>query len=71
METDTYDSYTVNNASAIKNADGSITVNFGGNTKQPNFIPITEGWNSIVRLYKARKEALDGSWVFPNPIKVN
>lgn len=71
FEKNTYDSYTVNNASAIKNADGSITVNFGGDPKQPNFIPITEGWNYIVRLYKARKEVLDGSWVFPNPIKVN
>jgi len=71
FEKNTYDSYAINSASAIKNGDGSITVNFGGDPKQPNFIPITEGWNYIVRLYKARSELLDGSWAFPNPVKVN
>lgn len=71
FEKNTYNSYTVNNASAIKNGDGSITVHFGGDPKQPNFIPISEGWNYIVRLYKARKEVLDGSWKFPNLKKVN
>ncbi len=49
----------------LKSGDGSITVHFGGDPKQANFIPITEGWNYIVRLYRARKEVLDGSWVFP------
>ena len=71
FEKNTYNSYTINNTSAAKNADGSITVHFGGDPKQSNFIPVTEGWNYIVRLYKARKEVLDGSWVFPNAVKVN
>lgn len=71
FEKNTSNSYTVNNTSAVKNADGSITVHFGGDPKQTNFIPITEGWNYMVRLYRARNEVLDGSWVFPNPLKVN
>jgi hypothetical protein len=71
FEKNTHNSYTVNNTSAVKNRDGSITVHFGGDPKQANFIPITEGWNYIVRLYRARKEVLDGSWVFPNPVIVN
>jgi len=71
FEKNTYNSYTVNNTSAVKNGDGSITVHFGGDPNQTNFIPITEGWNYIVRLYRARKEVLDGSWVFPNPVIVN
>jgi hypothetical protein len=28
-------------------------------------LPITPGWNYIVRLYRPRKEVLDGSWTFP------
>jgi len=70
FEKNIYNSYTVNSVSAVKNTDGSITVHFGGDPKQTNFIPITEGWNYIVRLYRARKEILNGSWVFPGPVKV-
>ncbi|MGL4956093.1 MAG: DUF1214 domain-containing protein [Bacteroidales bacterium] len=71
FEKNPYDSYTVNSVSALKNRDGSITIHFGGDDKQVNFIPITEGWNYIVRLYRARNEVINGTWVFPNPIKVN
>jgi hypothetical protein len=71
FEKNTYNSYTVNSASAVKNADGSITVHFGGDPKLTNFIPITDGWNYIVRLYRARPEVINGSWVFPGPVKVN
>ena len=44
----------------LKNSDGSITVHFGGDPKQANFVPITEGWNYIVRLYRARNEIING-----------
>lgn len=71
FEKNTYNSYTLNNTSAVKNDDGSITVHFGGDPKQHNFIPITEGWNYMVRLYRARNEVLNGTWVFPNPLKIN
>lgn len=60
-----YNSYSVNNRTAKRNADGSVTIHFGGNPSQPNFIPITKGWNYIVRLYRPRKEIIDGSWKFP------
>jgi hypothetical protein len=30
-------------------------------------IPFTPGWNYTVRLYRPRKEILDGSWKFPEP----
>jgi hypothetical protein len=26
-----------------------------------------DGWNYIVRLYRPRKEILDGEWKFPTP----
>jgi hypothetical protein len=57
--------YTLNNVTAKKGADGSITVTFGGDGSAENSLPITPGWNYIVRLYRPRKEVLDGSWKFP------
>jgi len=65
------EAYTLNNLTAKKSADGSITVQFGGDPKTPNCLPITPGWNYIVRLYRPRKEVLDGTWKFPEaePVK--
>jgi hypothetical protein len=40
------DAYTLNNITAKKNADGSVTVQFGGcDGKTPNCLPIMPGWN--------------------------
>jgi hypothetical protein len=30
-----------------------------------NCLPIMDGWNYTVRLYRPRAEILDGSWTFP------
>jgi hypothetical protein len=58
--------YTVNNITAHKGDDGSITVEFGGSeSKIVNALPITPGWNYLVRLYRPRREILDGTWTFP------
>jgi len=65
-----YNAYSVNNVTGKKNKDGSMTVHFGGDPKQPNFLPIMGGWNYLVRLYQPRKEILDGSWKFPKPMPV-
>ena len=62
-----YNAYTFNNVTAKKNKDGSITSHFVGDPKQSNFLPILPGWNYIVRLYKPKKEILEGSWTFPKP----
>jgi len=59
------DAYSINNISGVKNDDGSVTVNLGGSADQPNTLPLTEGWNYLVRLYRPRPEVLDGSWSFP------
>jgi hypothetical protein len=56
--------YSFNNLTA-KQDDGGVTIHFGGDPKQSNYIPITKGWNYTVRLYRPRKEILDGSWKFP------
>lgn len=71
FEKNQYGAYSINNVSAIKNKDGSITIHFGGDPTQINYLPITEGWNYIVRLYRAKNEILNGSWVFPGAVKVN
>lgn len=66
FEKNQYDAYSVNNITAKKNADGSVTVQFGGcDGKIPNCLPIMPGWNYIVRLYRPRPEVLDGKWTFP------
>jgi len=58
--------YALNNLTAKKNADGSIAIQFGGcDGKVPNCLPITPGWNYMVRLYRPRAAILDGSWKFP------
>lgn len=59
-------SYSVNNITAARNDDGSVTVRFGGDGDPArNSLPITEGWNYLVRLYRPRPEVLSGEWVFP------
>ena len=60
-----YNSYGFGDRTAKKNADGSITLHFGGDPGRVNYIPITEGWNYVVRMYRPRAELLDGSWIFP------
>ncbi len=60
--------YSVNNLTAKKSDDGTIVVQFGGDKGDaPNWLPITPGWNYTVRLYRPRKEILDGTWKFPEP----
>ena len=61
----------VNNVTAKPNADGSVTIQFGGDESAPNCIPIMPGWNYLVRMYRPRNEILDGTWKFPeaHPVK--
>lgn len=59
------DSYIVNSVTAVKNEDGSTTIRFGSGDA-PNTIPIMDGWNYTVRLYRPRAEILDGTWTFPS-----
>ncbi len=60
------DSYTLNNFTAKKNADGSVDVQFGGCDKTiANCLPTSDGWNYMVRLYRPEASILDGSWTFP------
>lgn len=65
-EKNAQNAYTLNNLTAKKNEDGSVTVQFGGcDGSAPNCLPICPGWNYTVRLYRPRAEILSGSWAFP------
>jgi hypothetical protein len=66
FEKNSYNSYSINNITAKKDADGSVTIQFGGcDGKIPNCIPIVKGWNAAVRMYRPRPEILNGKWKFP------
>ena len=62
--------YSFNSITAEKNDDGTVTIHFGGDTAQPNHLPITEGWNYIVRCYLPGTEILEGDWSPTAPIPV-
>ncbi len=67
MQTNDLEAYSVNNVTGERNFDGSITVHFGECIDgRMNCLPITAGWNYVVRLYRPRDEILDGSWKFPD-----
>ena len=59
-------SYSINNVTAKKDADRAVTIQFGGcDGSAANCIPIAEGRNYWVRLYRPRREVIDGTWKFP------
>jgi len=58
--------YAVNNVTAKKNANGSVTIQFGGDPRNAsNYLPITPGWNCLLRLYRPRASVLNGTWKMP------
>jgi hypothetical protein len=64
--------YSLNNVTAKRESDGSVVVQFGGSEKDAsNCIPITAGWNYLVRMYRPRKEVLEGQWKFPEATPVS
>jgi heat shock protein HslJ len=66
--------YSLNSVTAQKAADGSVALQFGGcDGKIPNCLPIMQGWNYMVRLYRPRAEILSGKWKFPEaqPVEVD
>jgi hypothetical protein len=66
------DAYALNNITAKKDADGSVTVQFGAcGSKAANCLPTFPGWNYMVRLYRPRAEILNGKWQFPAAERVS
>jgi hypothetical protein len=72
LQKNQHDAYSLNSVTAKKSADGSVAVQFGGcDGKIPNCLPIVNGWNYMVRLYRPRAEILNGRWNFPDAQPVN
>jgi hypothetical protein len=65
FEPNQYDAYSINSVTGERNQDGSTTIHFGGDPKSPNFLPITDGWNYVVRLYLPSWKVIEGSWTPP------
>ena len=57
--------YSFNNLTAQADPDGAVRIRFANDEAGPNTIPIVPGWSYTVRLYRPRREILDGSWKFP------
>lgn len=66
FEKNPLNAYSLNNITAKKGTDGTVAIQFGGcDGKIPNCLPIMQGWNYTVRLYRPRPEILNGTWKFP------
>lgn len=63
--------YSFNSITADKNDDGTVTIHFGGDPNAVNYLPITDGWNYIVRCYLPGWEVIEGNWTPPaaQPVK--
>lgn len=58
--------YSINSVTGTKGADGMTTIQFGECSRTtPNCLPVSNGWNYMVRLYRPRQEILTGTWSFP------
>lgn len=72
FEKNANNAYSVNDITAKKNADGSVTVQLGGcDGKIPNCLPIVEGWNYTVRLYRPEESLISGKWKLPEAKSLN
>jgi len=64
-----FGAYSLNNITAKKSADGSFDIQFGGcDGKIANCLPVTAGWNYMIRLYRPHAEILNGTWTFPTSV---
>jgi hypothetical protein len=59
--------YTFNSITSKRNSDGTVTIRFGGDPKAPNYLPITDGWNYVIRCYLPGWQAIEGNWKPPIP----
>lgn len=66
FEKNSRDLYSINSLTAIADEDGAYTIRFGGDPNAANYLPITEGWNYVIRLYRPHQSVLDRTWAYPS-----
>lgn len=59
--------YSFNSVTALRNDDGTVTIRFGGDPQGANYLPITDGWNYVVRCYLPGWQIIEGNWTPPAP----
>jgi hypothetical protein len=60
--------YSFNGVTATADDDGAVTIDLDTDDHgYANHLPVMDGWNYAIRLYRPRPEVLDGSWVPPVP----
>ncbi len=59
------ESYNINSAFAVANADSSYTIHFGGDSNAINYMDIFEGWNMTLRIYEPTEAYFNGEWEMP------
>jgi hypothetical protein len=64
---DTGQPVSLNNITAARDSNGSHTVHFGDwDASTRNRLPISDGWNYLIRLYRPHPEIINGTWTFPS-----
>ena len=64
------ETYNINSQFAKKNADGSVTIHFGGDPNADNYMEIFDGWNFGFRLYQPTEDYFNGNWKKPELVEV-
>ena len=60
--------YSFNGVTATADDDGAVTIDLDTDDHgYTNHLPVMDGWNYAIRLYRPRSDVLDGSWVPPVP----
>ena len=68
LEKNPFDSYSINNLTAVANEDGSVTINLAPDGQGlGNHLYVMDGWNYALRLYRPRPAVLNGAWSPPQP----
>ena len=68
LQDNPYDSYSINNVTAVADEDGAVTLNLAPDGEGlSNHLYVMDGWNYFLRLYRPRQEILDGTWTPPIP----
>lgn len=66
FEPNAQNAYNVNSVTGARNDNGSMTIHLGAcDDGRVNCLPVTDGWNYTIRMYRPGPEILDGSWSFP------
>lgn len=60
--------YSFNGVTATADDDGAVTIDLDtADHGYVNHLPVMDGWNYAIRMYRPRPEVLDRSWVTPAP----